>query len=89
MNEVLEIGATLFPVTARTDSARLSEATARRSWRFRFDPRKFGIILTMNIDNTELLEALKLTQPSKPEKAAGGKMDVAQEVASKAEGLGA
>lgn len=26
----------------------------------------------MNIDNTELLEALKLTQPPKPEKASGG-----------------
>ena len=26
----------------------------------------------MNIDNTKLLEALKLTQPLKPEKANGG-----------------
>ena len=26
----------------------------------------------MNIDNTELLEALKQTQPPKPEKASGG-----------------
>ena len=28
----------------------------------------------MNIDNTELLEALKLTQPLKPEKATGGEV---------------
>ena len=88
MNEVLEIGATLFPVTARTDSARLSEATARRSWRFRFGPRKFGIILTMNIDNTELLEALKLTQPSKPENAVGGEREVTQEDMSQTKGAG-
>ena len=27
---------------------------------------------SMNIDNTEHLEALKLTQPPKPEKASGG-----------------
>ena len=37
-----------------------------------FQPRKFGIIISMNIDNTELLEALKQTQPPKPEKASGG-----------------
>ena len=37
-----------------------------------FAERKFGIIHLMNIDNTELLEVLKQTQPPKPEKATGG-----------------
>ena len=35
----------------------------------------------MNIDNTELLEALKLTQPTKPEKASGGEGESKDRVA--------
>ena len=42
----------------------------------------------MDIDNTELLEALKQTQPPKPEKASGGEGEVAQEAASKSRGAG-
>ena len=42
----------------------------------------------MNIDNTELLEALKQTQPPKPEKASGGEREVAQEDVSQTKGAG-
>ena len=37
----------------------------------------------MNIDNTELLEALKLTHPPKPDKASGGEGKGREECDSK------
>ena len=39
----------------------------------------------MNIDNTELLEALKQTQPLKPEKASGGEGEERTECVGKEE----
>ena len=37
----------------------------------------------MNIDNTELFEALKLTQPPKPDEASDGKGEVRDESVGK------
>ena len=42
----------------------------------------------MNIDNTQLLEALKQTQPPKPENAVGGEREVTQEDVSQTKGAG-
>ena len=42
----------------------------------------------MNIDNTELLEALKQTQLPKPENAVCGEMEVTQEDMSQTKGAG-
>ena len=42
----------------------------------------------MDIDNTELLEALKQTQLPKPENTIGGEREVAQDAAYQSEGAG-